>query len=208
MREGYPSFDLIRRFLAGCIDASLFVAADYLYSLYLIKDSNLVSYWQDRYRFKISYGGQNFGKAFSGDIYSRETLFNQELFTERAVFYAGVFLILVVIYRLLSGSAGMRTMGVKHVSRFFSVTLKWGSASYCAFIATALLMLFGHDTPLFLNYFFGQSWLLWYPFAKFAAAAAFALWWLGFVMAQRLRLDHGSQSFFEQAAGLMTIRAR
>lgn len=208
MREGYPGFDLIRRFLAGCIDCGMIVGLDFLFSRYLLDDRNLMSYWQDRYRFKSNYNNQNFGNTFVSDIFSRETLFNHDLLTQRVLFLVALLFLLVVIYRVISGTIGMRLMGLKHVSRFFSVTLKLGSSIYCAFIAVLLFTLWGHDISLFLNYFFGQNWLLWYPFAKFAGVAAFTLWWLGFVMAQRLRLGHGSQSFFEQAIGLMTIATR
>ena len=208
MREGYPRFDLIRRFFAGFIDGSIIFGLDFLFSRHLLDDRNLASYWADRYRFKLHYNGQDFGKTFTRDIFSRETLFNHDLLTQRVLFFAGLFLLFVMIYRAMSGTIGMRIMAIKHVSRFFSVPMKLGSSIYGALIVVLLFALWGHDISLFMNYFFGQHWLLWYPFAKFAAAAAFALWWLGFVMAQRLRLGHGSQSFFEQAAGLMTINTR
>lgn len=208
MREGYPGFDLIRRFIAGCIDCGLIIGLDFLFSRHLFGDRNLMAYWHDRYRFKINYNDQNFGKTFTSDIFSRDTLFNQELLMQRVLFFVGLFLLFTLVYRLLSATIGMRIIGIKHVSRFFSVPLKLGSSIYCALMVVLLFALWGHDISLLMNFFFGQSWLLWYPFAKFAGAAAFALWWLGFVMAQRLRLGHGSQSFFEQACGLMTIRTR
>ena len=205
MREAYPSFDLIRRFIAGLIDASLIVALDIYYSQYWLSNVNLAHFSIERYQFKLRYNQDDILNSFNAEMWSKSIRFDHDLLMHRATFLAGIFVLFLLVFRILSASIGMRLTGIKFVTRFFGVPLNIVSSAYCSFIATTLFLLFGHDVSLLLGYFLGQQWLLGHAFVKFSGVVAFSLWFICFVMSARLRLSHGSQSIFEEGVGLMTV---